>query len=282
MRKIVLGSLLMLGIMSSCVSKKQYEQSKANYMQALEDVAARDRTIADLNARKEGGVDQINLLKDRIESEKRNAEQLSKALENCLAQSNTSSVNISSLVTEINKSNRYIQQLIASKDRSDSLNVVLTNNLTKSLSASEKSDIDVKVQKGVVFISLSDNMLYKSGSYEITSAAKESLSKIAKVIKDYPTYDVLIEGNTDDVPISSTNIRNNWDLSALRASSVVQSLQNDFGVAPKRMTAGGRGEFNSITSNDTAAGRAKNRRTEIIILPKLEEFMKLIGQAPTN
>lgn len=141
-------------------------------------------------------------------------------------------------------------------------------------------DIDVQVQKGVVFISLSDNMLYRSGSYEISSEANEVLGKIAKIIKDYPTYDVMVEGNTDNVPISKTNIRNNWDLSALRASSVVQALQEQHGVDPKRMTAGGRGEYNSISSNDTPSGRAENRRTEIIILPNLEQFMELIGQAP--
>ena len=138
----------------------------------------------------------------------------------------------------------------------------------------------MQVLKGVVYISLADNMLYKSGSYEINSRAAETLSKIAKIIKDYKDYDVLIEGNTDDVPISKPNIRNNWDLSALRASSVVQALQNDYGVDPKRLTAGGRGEYNPIATNDTEAGKQRNRRTQIIITPKLDEFMDLIGQAP--
>ena len=123
-------------------------------------------------------------------------------------------------------------------------------------------------------------MLYKSGSYEINSRAAETLSKIAKIIKDYKDYDVLIEGNTDNVPITKPNIRNNWDLSALRASSVVQALQNDYGVDPKRLTAGGRGEYNPIATNDTEAGKQRNRRTQIIITPKLDEFMDLIGQAP--
>ena len=138
----------------------------------------------------------------------------------------------------------------------------------------------MQVLKGVVYISLADNMLYKSGSYEINSRAAQTLSKIAKIIKDYKDYDVLIEGNTDNVPITKTNIRNNWDLSALRASSVVQALQNDYGVDPKRLTAGGRGEYNPIASNDTEVGKQRNRRTQIIITPKLDEFMDLIGQAP--
>ena len=125
-------------------------------------------------------------------------------------------------------------------------------------------------------------MLYKSGSYEINSRAAQTLSKIAKIIKDYKDYDVLIEGNTDNVPISKPNIRNNWDLSALRASSVVQALQNDYGVDPKRLTAGGRGEYNPLATNDTELGKQRNRRTQIIITPKLDEFMDLIGQAPEN
>jgi chemotaxis protein MotB len=169
---------------------------------------------------------------------------------------------------------------VNAKNKSDSLNMVLTNNLTRSLSQQEMQDVDVQVLKGVVYISLSDNMLYKSGSYEISDKAGQTLTKIAKIIKDYNTYDVLIEGNTDNVPISQKNIRNNWDLSALRASSVVQALQNNYQVDPKRLTAGGRGEFNPIADNNTAAGKLKNRRTQIIITPKLDQFMDLIGKAP--
>ncbi len=123
-------------------------------------------------------------------------------------------------------------------------------------------------------------MLYKSGSYEINERAGETLSKIAKIIKDYKDYDLLVEGNTDPVPISRTNIRNNWDLSCLRASSVVQSLQNDYGVDPKRLSAAGRGEYNPIASNDTELGKQRNRRTQIIITPKLDQFMDLIDKAP--
>ena len=140
--------------------------------------------------------------------------------------------------------------------------------------------MDVKVLKGVVYISLADNMLYKSGSYEINDRAAETLSKIAKIIMDYKDYDVLIEGNTDNVPINRENIRNNWDLSCLRASSVVQYLQNNYGVNPKRLTAGGRGEFNPIATNNTEAGKQRNRRTQIIITPKLDQFMDLIDKAP--
>jgi chemotaxis protein MotB len=169
---------------------------------------------------------------------------------------------------------------VNAKNKSDSLNMVLTNNLTRSLSREEMRDVDVQVLKGVVYISLADNMLYKSGSYEILPAAGATLSKIAKIITDYKDYEVLIEGNTDNVPITQTNIRNNWDLSALRASSVVQALQNTYNVDPKRLTAGGRGEYHPVAGNDTEEGKAKNRRTQIIITPKLDQFMDLIGKAP--
>ena len=157
---------------------------------------------------------------------------------------------------------------------------LLTNNLTRSLSREELKEVDVKVLKGVVYISLADNMLYKSGSYEINERAGETLSKIAKIITDYKDYEVLVEGNTDNVPISRTNIRNNWDLSALRASSVVQELQNKYGVDPKRLSAAGRGEYNPITDNDSELGKQRNRRTQIIVTPRLDQFLELIDKAP--
>ena len=194
--------------------------------------------------------------------------------------SNANNVNISKLVDQINESNQYIRHLVEVKSKSDSLNMVLSNNLTRSLSKEELKEVDVQVLKGVVYISLADNMLYKSGSYEINDRAAETLSKIAKIITDYKDYDVLIEGNTDNVPITRENIRNNWDLSCLRASSVVQYLQTHYGVNPKRLTAGGRGEYNPIANNNTELGKQRNRRTQIIITPKLDQFMELIDKAP--
>ncbi len=172
--------------------------------------------------------------------------------------------------------------MVEAKSKSDSLNQALTNKLTRSLTREEMQDVDVEVLKGVVYISLADNMLYQSGSYEIGPRAGETLSKIAKIITDYKDYEVLVEGNTDNVPISRPNIRNNWDLSALRASSVVQELQNKYGVDPKRLSAAGRGEYNPVAKNDTEKGKQRNRRTQIIITPKLDQFMDLIDQAPAE
>jgi chemotaxis protein MotB len=222
----------------------------------------------------------VTSLEEQLSQQKQAYMSLQRSLDKSLANSSQNNISIEKLVDQINESNQYIRHLTDLKTKSDSLNMVLTNNLTRSLSKEELKEVDVQVLKGVVYISLADNMLYKSGSYEINDRAAETLSKIAKIIKDYKDYDVLIEGNTDNVPISRENIRNNWDLSCLRASSVVQALQNDYGVDPKRLTAGGRGEYNPLATNDTAIGKQRNRRTQIIITPKLDEFMELIDKAP--
>jgi chemotaxis protein MotB len=281
--RISILALLVTAVLGqSCVSSKKYKELDANYTQlqnSTRDLSVKYQTseqaLAVANSRNKS-------LEEQIAQQKNNVVALQDALNKCLNSSSQGNVNISKLVDEINSSNRYIQQLVNAKNKSDSLNMVLTNNLTRSLSAQETQDVDVKVLKGVVYISLSDNMLYKSGSYEVSDKAGATLSKIAKIITDYSTYDVLIEGNTDNVPISQKNIRNNWDLSALRASSVVQALQTTYQVDPKRLTAGGRGEYNPIADNSTPTGKAQNRRTQIIITPKLDQFMDLIGKAPAD
>lgn len=278
---IIPVALLSIVLVSQgCVSKKEYGALQTSYA----DLQTRN---SDLNKKYQENQRELSSvgsraksLEEQLASERSNVTALQAALDKCLTSTSQGNVNVSKLVDEINASNKYIQHLINTKNKSDSLNMVLTNNLTRSLSREELKDVDVQVLKGVVYISLSDNMLYKSGSYEISDQASETLNKIAKIIKDYSDYDVLIEGNTDNVPITKTNIRNNWDLSALRASSVVQTLQTTYGVDPKRLTAGGRGEFNPIASNDTEAGKIKNRRTQIIITPKLDQFMELIDKAP--
>ena len=269
-----------LALISGCVSNKKYAELETTYAKLRERNQELSNKYQDSQRELTGSNSRVKSLEEQISSEKANIAALQDALNKCLSSSSQGNVNISKLVDEINSSNKYIKQLINAKNKSDSLNMVLTNNLTRSLSREELGDVDVQVLKGVVYISLADNMLYKSGSYEVSDKAGETLSKIAKIIKDYDTYDVLIEGNTDNVPIAQTNIRNNWDLSALRASSVVQVLQTKYAVDPKRLTAAGRGEFNPIADNNTPAGKSKNRRTQIIITPKLDQFMELIGKAP--
>lgn len=284
MRKnlLIMTALAGLMLVSSCASKKDLEDCRQqnlkliesgkemiiNYQQSKEQLAAANARVASLE--------------EQLVQAKADYKSLQQSLDKSLVNSSQSNVSIEKLVDQINESNQYIRHLTDLKTKSDSLNMALTNKLTRSLSREELKDVDVQVLKGVVYISLADNMLYKSGSYEINDRAAETLSKIAKIINDYEDYDVLIEGNTDNVPISRENIRNNWDLSCLRASSVVQALQNKYGVNPKRLTAGGRGEYNPLTSNDTAVGKQRNRRTQIIITPKLDQFLELIDEAPED
>ena len=288
-KRNVLTIAMFAGLLAftSCASKKdlvncqnENRELTGNYQTAKEDLAASKARVAALE-------EQLNASKELLKQQKQDYAALQASLDKSLTNAGDNNVNISKLVDQINESNQYIRHLVEVKSKSDSLNMVLTNNLTRSLSKEEMKEVDVQVLKGVVYISLADNMLYKSGSYEINDRAAETLSKIAKIITDYKDYEVLIEGNTDNVPVNSSattmkNIRNNWDLSCLRASSVVQALQNKYGVDPKRLTAGGRGEYNPVTTNSTEVGKQRNRRTQIIITPKLDQFMDLIDKAPEN
>ena len=279
---LALGASLTL---SSCVMKKELVECQTQnkelgkkYMDVKEQLAAANASLAASEARMKSMQEQLNQKSSDMAA-------LQNSLDKSLTNASQNNISIEKLVDQINESNQYIRHLVEVKSKSDSLNMVLTNNLTRSLSREELKEVDVQVLKGVVYISLADNMLYKSGSYEINARAAETLSKIAKIIKDYKDYDVLIEGNTDNVPVNASaasmkNIRNNWDLSCLRASSVVQALQNQYGVDPKRLTAGGRGEYNPLVANDTETGKLRNRRTQIIITPKLDQFMDLIDKAP--
>ncbi len=265
---------------TSCTTNKKYAELQGKYDSLQTDYNSTREDLINCNADTRNLQQQLETARQNNAELKKGMAELKAVLDKSMDANAQGSVNIAKLVDEINASNKYIKQLVDAKSKSDSLNIALTNKLTRSLSTDELKEVDVKVLKGVVYISLADNMLFKTGSYEINSRAMETLSKIAKIIKDYKDYDVLVEGNTDNVPISRPNIRNNWDLSDLRASSVVQVLQNDFGIDPQRMTAAGRGEYNPIASNDTELGRQRNRRTEIIITPKLDQFLDLIDQAP--
>lgn len=279
--KIIRSILLVLivaAVTQGCVSTKKYQALQADYNKSLDTNRNLKQSWQVTQQELAGSRSRVQSLEEQIASEKANRAALQDALNKCLAGNNQGNVNIAKLADQISASDKYIQHLIQVKNTSDSLNMVLTNNLTRSLAPEDMRDVNIKVLKGVVYVSLSDNMLYKSGSYMISDNAGNILSKVAKIINDYSTYDVLVEGNTDNVPISQPNIRNNWDLSGLRASSVVQALQNTYNVDPKRLTAGGRGEYNPIADNSTDAGKSQNRRTQIIITPKLDQFMDLIGK----
>ena len=281
---IIAGCALLAGSLGGCVSKKKYSELETLHRQMSQDYTTLQTAHQQAQTKAQTKAQTLQALLD--EARRNNADlkasynALQNSLDKCILQNTQGNVNISKLVDEINASNKYIKQLVQAKSKSDSLNLALTANLTRTLSGNELDEVNVRVLKGVVYISLADNMLFKSGSYQVNQRAMQTLSKIAKIIKDYRDYDVLVEGNTDNVPISRTNIRNNWDLSTLRASSIVQVLQNDFGVDPSRLTAAGRGEYNPIADNTGELGRQRNRRTEIIITPKLDQFLDLIDKAP--
>lgn len=280
MRYVIIIICLVPVMITGCVSQKKFQtletsygQLQSNNSQLINANQECQKSLAASNSR-------VGSLEEQMAAAKGNLVSLQSALDKCLSSYNQGNLNISKLLDEISASNQYIQRLIEARHTNDSLLLVLSNNLTRSLSPEESKDIEVRVLKGVVYISLSDNMLYKTGEYEISDQAGAILNKIARIINDYQGYEVLIEGNTDTVPIVRANIRNNWDLSVLRGSSVVQALQNIYHVDPKRLTAGGRGEFNPIADNSTESGRYLNRRTQIIITPTLNQFTELINQMP--
>ncbi len=277
---LILTLMAAMVLSTGCVSKKQFtalQNENAVLKQQGENLRLQ---LAECNATGKSLEQRLNDEQQRNTDLRRDYSRLQRSLDKSIEQNTQGNVNIEKLVDEINASNKYIKQLVDAKSKSDSLNIALTNKLTRSLTRDELQEVDVKVLKGVVYISLADNMLYKSGSYEINERGQQTLSKIAKIIKDYKDYDVLVEGNTDPVPIKRENIRNNWDLSCLRAASVVIALQEKYGVDPSRLTAGGRGEYNPIADNETELGKQRNRRTQIIVTPKLDQFMDLIDKAP--
>ena len=229
MKKNVLLLSMCAGMLlfASCASKKDLQNCQLENKELQKNNESVKDQLSDTRQQLAAANARVTSLSDQLEQQKKDYAALQQSLDKSLTNAGSNNINISKLVDQINESNQYIRHLVEVKSKSDSLNMVLTNNLTRSLSKEEMKEVDVQVLKGVVYISLADNMLYKSGSYEINDRAAETLSKIAKIIKDYSDYEVLIEGNTDNVPVNSSaasmkNIRNNWDLSALRASSVVQ------------------------------------------------------------
>ena len=170
----------------------------------------------------------------------------------------------------------YIQDLQTQMARKDSLNMALVMNLKGAVGSMDDQDINIKVDKGVVFIDISDKLLFKSGSYDVTDRAKEVLGKVAKVLNAQPEIEFMVEGHTDSLPIKSNGIQDNWDLSVKRATTIVRILQDTYGLDPKRMTAAGRSQYLPLADNTTPEGRAANRRTRIVILPQLDQFFKLL------
>ncbi len=283
--------------LSACVSQKKYtavqqqlqSKEKAHDQLALE-LRNSQESIKELNSNLLNNQNELLVCNTKLSNEQSKVLSLEKQMayyqntnDNLLDRLSDLSVvsksgaeSIQRSLQALNEQNRYIKDLTSSMQRKDSLNLVLVMNLKRSLADINDEDVTVEVKKGVVYISLSDKMLFKSGSYTITPQAEEVLGKIAKVLIDHRQLDILVEGHTDNVPIATECMVDNWDLSVKRATSVVRLLQTKFGVKPERMTAGGRAEFIPKAANDNVQGKSLNRRTEIIILPKLDEFFQLL------
>jgi chemotaxis protein MotB len=289
-------SIALLGALTlgSCVTKKKFKQLEANAAATLDKVLAQEKQCQlDLeNLRKElqEKDKELSLSKNNLDNSKAKEQELGKQLD-YLRENNTQLLNRLSDLSVVSKTGaesikksletmeeqgKYIKDLTASLQRKDSLNLQLVMNLKRSLDNINDEDVNIEVKKGVVFISLSDKMLFKSGSYEINKGADNVLSKIAKVVNDHKDMEILVEGHTDNVPMKNDCMKDNWDLSVLRSTAIVKSLQSKYSVDPSRMTAGGRSEYLPKASNENATGRAANRRTEIIITPKLDQFFDLM------
>lgn len=298
--KRLIGCLLVLTLLSSCVGKKKYSAMRGKYDQmrttyeqlgkemgdcAKEREALR-KSLADLKAElQRKGEDRTNDqqkisdLERQLDYMKKTNNNLLDRLEDLSVVSKSGAESIRQSLESLNEQSKYIKDLNSSVHRKDSLNLALVMTLKRSLDNINDSDVNIEVKKGVVYISISDKMLFSTGKADLSTQADNVLGKIARIINDQRDFDVLVEGHTDNVPISTNCMVDNWDLSAKRATSVVRALQQKYGVQPSRLTAGGRGEYTPKTTNDTTEGKALNRRTEIILLPKLDQFFQLLDSA---
>ncbi len=302
MKKVSLLAVSML-LLASCVSKKKFAAMNADRMRAESALEKLRSEMKDCDEARTDLKNRLTASEGKLKSQETDLSTLrgrNKDLEDQLAFMKTTNTNLLERLSDLSivskagaesikksldaldEQSKYIKDLTSSMQRKDSLNLTLVMNLKRSLSDVNDQDVNVQVKKGVVYISLSDDLLFKSGSAVINSRAEAILAKIAQILNDQKELDILIEGHTDNVPIATDCYTDNWDLSAKRATSIVRFLQRKYGVSPERMTAGGRSEYVPIASNDTSAGRGKNRRTEIIILPKLDQFFELMTQGEAS
>ena len=270
MKKFVL--ILLGGLaLTSCVSTKKF-RALQDQLKSTEDLL--NTATVKLNS----CLKDRELLQSNNELLRKNNEGLLTNLGNMTMLTQKGADNLERSLESIKEKDLTIKNLRDAVTRRDSINLALVQSLKGVLGNLDDEDITVQVDKGVVYVSISDKMLFSSGSYNVTPRAREVLGKVAKVVNNKPDFEFMVEGHTDNVPIKNNCIKNNWDLSVLRATAVVNILQNDFGVSPSRMTAAGRGEYVPVTSNSTAEGRAVNRRTRIVVLPKLDQFYNMIEQ----
>ena len=276
MKKIILPTLLLAVILSSCVSTKKYKKKVAE-LQSMDSSYQKVHHELDICLNdKEQKSEKVKGLETELAYLKSISNNLLQQLNDLSIITNSQAESIKKSLENINTKDIYIKGLQKEMSRKDSLNMALVLNLKGALKDVNDEDIEINVEGSAVFISISDKMLFKSGSYEISEEAKSVLSKVADVIKAQPKIQFMVEGHTDNKPIYKGQIKDNWDLSVLRATSVVRTLQKDYGIEPNRMIAAGRGEYLAVASNDTEEGKSKNRRTRIVILPELDQFFKLL------
>ena len=276
MKKIIFPTLLLVAVFSSCVSTKKYKKKVAE-LQSMDSSYQKVHRELDICLNdKEQKSEKVKSLENELTYLKSISNNLLQQLNDLSIITNSQAESIKKSLENINTKDIYIKGLQKEMSRKDSLNMALVLNLKGALKDVNDDDIEINVEGSAVFISISDKMLFKSGSYEITEEAKSVLSKVADVIKAQPKIQFMVEGHTDNKPIYKGQIKDNWDLSVLRATSVVRTLQKDYGIEPNRMIAAGRGEYLAVASNDTEEGKSKNRRTRIVILPELDQFFKLL------
>ncbi len=282
-----LTNYLMLGMISilmfSCVSKKKFKAEQVRYQELTAQTTKLQNDLKNCedagaeSARKRAQLEsEIDALNKQLAFLKENNTTVLTQLKDLSVLSATQAESVKKSLENIGAKDAYIQDLQSAMARKDSLNMALVMNLKGALNDVNDQDVEIKVEKGVVFISISDKMLFKSGSYVVTDKAKTVLGKVAQVLNANPDIHFLVEGHTDNVPISSNCIKDNWDLSVLRATAVTRILQNNYKIDPVRMTAGGKGEYSPVTDNDSVQGRASNRRTRIVIQPQLDQFFQLL------
>lgn len=279
MKKI--SALLILSILltSSCVSKKQYVQLEANHKNTKDELLKVETTLQKCLIQKEKNITHVSSLSDQVKSLKEDKKNALRQVENLTVLSKSSSDGINKVIAQLSEKDKYINGIRRAMTQKDSLNLAIKFHLTKNLTDGiQDEDITVNVEKTVVFISISDKLLFKSGSYNVTDKAYVILEKIAKVINSQPEMDVMIEGHTDATPIKRAIVQDNWDLSALRATSITRILQYKYGVQPQRLIAAGRSQYIPLVPNDSKENKSKNRRTKIIIMPRLNQFFELLEQ----
>jgi chemotaxis protein MotB len=278
MKKTLFLFTLSCTLLASCVSSKKYSELEA-LQKSTNDLL--NTTTVKLNTcdeEKAAALANVASLEEQINFLKSNNEDLINNLGNLTTLSQKGAENLEKSLESLKEKDTRIKSLRDAVTRKDSVTLALVTSLKGVLGNIADEDIEINVEKGVVYVSISDKLLFRSGSFSVNKAAKDVLGKVAKVINDKPELEFMVEGHTDNVPIKVEGTQDNWDLSVRRATSIVRILQKDFGVAPERMTAAGRGEYIPIADNDSSAGRAKNRRTRIVVLPKLDQFYDLINQ----